>query len=169
MPIPLDIANLASSHVEDDIHLGTLDLANLNSSMIHNDLQPNEEPVLLDALQVSNFSFFFMIYFPNHITLIIFFQAHEINNNENGNSLTQLPDFLSDGPMQSSRMNQEPIETSPGTQSTPHNSGILEENARLRQQLEMSIANERMALARYRLNRAVTFNPGIILFNSETF
>lgn len=75
-------------------------------------------------------------------------QAHEINNNENGNSLTQLPDFLSDGPMQSSRMNQEPNETSAGTQSTPHSSVILEENARLRQQLEISIANERMALAR---------------------
>lgn len=49
MPIPLDIANLASSHVEDDIHLGTLDLANLNSS---NDLQPDEEPILPSAAQV---------------------------------------------------------------------------------------------------------------------
>lgn len=76
------------------------------------------------------------------------FKAHEINNNENVNSLTQLPDFLSDGPMQSGRMNQESIETSSGNQVTPHNSTILEENARLRQQLEMAITNERMALAR---------------------
>ncbi len=53
MPIPLDIANFASSHVEDDVeHLGTLDLANLNSSLILNDLQPHEEPVLPDAAQV---------------------------------------------------------------------------------------------------------------------
>ena len=47
MPIPLDIANLASSLVEDlveeDVHLGTLDVANLNSSAIHNDQQPHEE------------------------------------------------------------------------------------------------------------------------------
>ncbi|XP_046437996.1 uncharacterized protein LOC124189418 [Daphnia pulex] len=128
MPIPLDIANFASSHVEDDVeHLGTLDLANLNSSLILNDLQPHEEPVLPDAAQ-----------------------AHEINNNENVNSLTQLPDFLSDGPMQSGRINQETIashETSPGIQLAPHSS-VMEENARLRQQLEMSTANERMALAR---------------------
>lgn len=76
------------------------------------------------------------------------YQAHEINNNENVNSLTQLPDFLSDGPMQSSRMNQEPVEPSPSIQLVPHNSSVLEENARLRQQLEMVIANERMALSR---------------------
>ena len=53
MPIPLDIANFASSHVEDESeHLGTLDLANLNSSLILNDLQPHEEPVIPDAAQV---------------------------------------------------------------------------------------------------------------------
>ncbi|KAK4020545.1 paramyosin [Daphnia magna] len=126
MPIPLDIANFASPHIEDDVEqLGTLDLANLNSSIILNDVQPHEEPALPDAAQ-----------------------AHEINNNENVNSLTQLPDFLSDGPMQSGRMNQESIEASSGNQVTPHNSTILEENARLRQQLEMAITNERMALAR---------------------
>lgn len=60
MPIPLDIANLASSHIEDDVHLGTLDptldLANLNSSVIHNDLQPHEEPAP-DAAQVLFFKF----------------------------------------------------------------------------------------------------------------
>lgn len=58
MPIPLDIANFASSHVEDDVeHLGTLDLANLNSSLILNDLQPHEDrdPVLPDAAQVDLF------------------------------------------------------------------------------------------------------------------
>lgn len=60
-----------------------------------------------------------------------------------------MPDFLSDGPMQSSRMNQESIETSPGMQPAPHSNAVLEENARLRQQLEMTITNERMALARY--------------------
>lgn len=54
MPIPLDIANFASSHIDDDVeHLGTLDLANLNSSIILNDVQPHEEPVLPDAAQVS--------------------------------------------------------------------------------------------------------------------
>ena len=41
MPIPLDIANLASSHLQNDV--GTLDLANLNSSS-QNELQPLEEP-----------------------------------------------------------------------------------------------------------------------------
>lgn len=52
--------------------------------------------------------------------------------------------------MQSSRMNQETIEDgSPGIQLPPHNGVVLEENARLRQQLEMTITNERMALARY--------------------
>lgn len=59
MPIPLDIANFASSHVEDDVeHLGTLDLANLNSSLILNDLQPHEEPALPDAAQVASVSAF---------------------------------------------------------------------------------------------------------------
>jgi hypothetical protein len=50
--------------------------------------------------------------------------------------------------MQSGRINQETIashETSPGIQLSPHSS-VMEENARLRQQLEMSTANERMAL-----------------------
>lgn len=52
MPIPLDIANLASSHDEDvDVHLGTLDLANLNSSVILND-QPLEELPLPEEAQV---------------------------------------------------------------------------------------------------------------------
>ena len=50
--------------------------------------------------------------------------------------------------MQSGRINQETIEISPGMQPTSHNSTLLEENARLRQQLEVSQANERMALAR---------------------
>ncbi len=54
MPIPLDIANLASSHIEDDVHLGTLDLANLNSSAILNDLQPHEEPAIPGAAQVNS-------------------------------------------------------------------------------------------------------------------
>lgn len=52
MPIPLDIANLASSHVEDDVDLGTLDVANLNSSLVHNELQPHEEPAIPGAVQV---------------------------------------------------------------------------------------------------------------------
>lgn len=50
--------------------------------------------------------------------------------------------------MQSGRMNQESIETLSGNQITPHSSTVLEENARLRQQLEMAITNERMAVAR---------------------
>lgn len=49
MPIPLDLANLASSHVENDV--GTLDLANLNSSG-HNDAQAPEEPVVPSVEQV---------------------------------------------------------------------------------------------------------------------
>lgn len=55
MPIPLDIANLASSHmVEDDGDIGPLDLANLNSSSIHGDLpQLVEEPVLPGVSQVN--------------------------------------------------------------------------------------------------------------------
>ena len=32
MPIPLDLANLASLSIEEDLHLGTLDFANLNAS-----------------------------------------------------------------------------------------------------------------------------------------
>ena len=56
MPIPLDIANLASSHmVEDDVDvdIGPLDLANLNSSSIHGDLPPQmEEPILPGSAQV---------------------------------------------------------------------------------------------------------------------
>ena len=75
------------------------------------------------------------------------FQAHEINNNENINSLSQLPDFLSDGPMQSGRINLEPMDT-PCSQPLTQNNGVIEENNRLRQQLENSLANERMSLAR---------------------
>ena len=51
--------------------------------------------------------------------------------------------------MQSGRINQETIashEASPGP--APHSS-IMEENARLRQQIEMSTSNERMASSRY--------------------
>lgn len=49
MPIPLDIANLASSSNDDVI--GTLDLANLNNSLgeVH---QPPEEPILPGPEQV---------------------------------------------------------------------------------------------------------------------
>jgi hypothetical protein len=55
MPIPLDIANLASSHmIEDDVDIGPLDLANLNSSSIHGDLPPQmEEPILPGSAQVN--------------------------------------------------------------------------------------------------------------------
>ena len=55
MPIPLDIANLASSHmVEDDVDIGPLDLANLNSSSIHGDLPSQmEEPALPGLAQVN--------------------------------------------------------------------------------------------------------------------
>lgn len=48
MPIPLDIANLASSHMENDV--GTLDLANLNSASSQNDIEPLDEPALLPGL-----------------------------------------------------------------------------------------------------------------------
>jgi len=92
-------------------------------------------------------------------------KAHEINNNENVNSLSQLPDFLSDGPMQqqsaAGRMNpnqqQEsammdlPI-SSVQQPPSPHHHGsmsmLMDENARLRQQLEMANANERVAFTR---------------------
>jgi len=55
MPIPLDIANLASLHmVEDDVDIGPLDLANLNSSSIHGDLASQmEEPALPGLAQVN--------------------------------------------------------------------------------------------------------------------
>ena len=45
MPIPLDLANLATLSIEEDIHLGTLDLANLNASSLG---QP-DEPVPVPA------------------------------------------------------------------------------------------------------------------------
>lgn len=119
MPIPLDLANLASLSIEEDLHLGTLDFANLNASSG----QP-DEPVPGAAL------------------------AHEINNNENVNSLSQLPDFLSDGPMQSVRgINLEHMDPSDNP-SAPQNHTEMEENSRLRHQLETSQANERTALAR---------------------
>jgi len=122
MPIPLDLANLASLSIEEDLHLGTLDFANLNASSG----QP-DEPVPGAAL------------------------GHEINNNENVNSLSQLPDFLSDGPMQSGRgINLEHMEP-PGNLPTPQNHTEIEESSRLRHQLENSQANERIALARIEL------------------
>ena len=49
MPIPLDLANLASLSIEEDLHLGTLDFANLNASPG----QP-EEPVPGAALVITN-------------------------------------------------------------------------------------------------------------------
>jgi len=122
MPIPLDLANLATLSIEEDIHLGTLDLANLNASSLG---QP-DEPVPVPA------------------------SAHEINNNENVNSLSQLPDFLSDGAMQTGRINSEHMEPScnlPG----PQNNVDIEENVQLRHQLESSQVNERITLARIEL------------------
>ena len=60
MPIPLDIANLASLNMKDDIHLlGTLDVANLNASG-HNDIQPHEEPIASAALV--NDAFYLLMY-----------------------------------------------------------------------------------------------------------
>ena len=103
MPIPLDLANLASSNV---------DLANLNASLSG----PQEEPVEGGI-------------------------PHEINNNENINNLSQLPDFLSDGPMNQQRhQDSAPQEQSP--QQSDEEIGIL------RQQLENALASERAALAR---------------------
>ena len=46
MPIPLDLANLASNvvvHSEDEARLGPLDLANLNACSGPVDLQPRED------------------------------------------------------------------------------------------------------------------------------
>ena len=138
MPIPLDLANLAMLNVEDDQErLGMLDLANLNASSAADEQQHNEEPPRAE---------------PN---------VQEINNNENINNLSQLPDFLSDGPMlQSGRLNQlhqhhpinqiapEPNESVGMPPILPHDAILSEENARLRQQLEHSMSNERLALAR---------------------
>lgn len=60
MPIPLDIANLATVPVEDDV-AGRLDLANLNSSSSHNDTH-QQEPLnpLPNALEVKRTLFLFL-------------------------------------------------------------------------------------------------------------
>lgn len=51
--------------------------------------------------------------------------------------------------MHSGRINQEPpLEPSPLSQSIPSNTSIMEENSRLRQQLEIATTSERAAMAR---------------------
>ena len=63
--------------------------------------------------------------------------------------MSQLPDFLSDGPMQSGRgINLEHMEPL-GNQPTPPNHTNMEEISQLRHQLETSQANERIAQTRF--------------------
>ena len=96
------------------------------------------------------------------------YKVHEINNNENVNSLSQLPDFLSDGPM--GRMNQEPIEDAEPQLLLPAReiNQVQQENERLRQQLENTMARERTALLRfYKTLRA--YLKLIVGLNLKTF
>lgn len=66
MPIPLDIANLATGPIEDDV-AGRLDLANLNSSSSQNDTQQQEPSnPLPNALEV------IILPFQNLLTDLLF-------------------------------------------------------------------------------------------------